>query len=191
MVESDVCMCKSCWEDGSEDMRHVVRHRNEIHASCPRDYPPSELKFLPDNSAEIVAHWQAEWHHAHADHSLCQPHYLFGCTAIELTQLQQLQRHQAGDHASCPKHFPQFMLKNSASNADGEEEGDELSEETKSIWIANWQHMHDRHELCKADYNYGCEAGNPAPMVIEGGNNKSPVPSSSSAASAANAQGEQ
>jgi hypothetical protein len=164
MVETDVCMCKPCWDEGTEDMRHVIRHRNNLHKRCPKDYPESELKYLPDNSKDVIAHWKAEWRHAHGDHELCRPHYLFGCTAVEELQLKQLQSHQRGDHRECPKTFPEFMLKPTEQEglAEDEEQEDELTEETKAIWKAGWKHEHGEHDLCRSTYPNGCALGEKA-----------------------------
>jgi hypothetical protein len=167
MVEEDVCMCKRCWEEGTEDMRHVVRHRNGIHQCCPRDYPQSELIYLPDTSPDTIAHWRAEWRHSHNDHDICRPHYLFGCTPIEQLQLTHLQKHQAGDHSSCPEEFPQYMLKMSAEGQAPGEVAEELTEETKEAWRAHWRHQHGDHSHCSAQHNYGCERGEPA-AITEG-----------------------
>ena len=163
MVELDVCMCKRCWDEGTEDLRHVVRHRNGVHGLCPKDYPPSELSRLPNLDPALLAHWRAEWRHTHGDHELCRPHYLFGCSQIEMLQCIQVQQHQSGDHSKCPKEFPVYMLKPSASPEGSEqlaeEEADELSEATKDAWRAHWQHEHGEHAMCRAAYKYGCEAG--------------------------------
>jgi hypothetical protein len=108
LVENDVCMCKNCWEEGTEDMRHVIRHRNNRHTICPLHYPDSELRYLPTHTIE---HWKAEWHHAHNDHSLCKSSYMFGCTEIEKLQLIMLQKHNLGQHMNCESEFPIYLLK--------------------------------------------------------------------------------
>lgn len=51
MVESDVCMCKRCWDECTEDMRHVVRHRNNHHKRCPKEYPASEVRLTHESTA--------------------------------------------------------------------------------------------------------------------------------------------
>lgn len=109
-----------------------------------------QLHHLPDNSADVIAHWRAEWRHAHDDHDLCRPHYLFGCTEIEQLQFRQLQQHQAGEHGECPKEFPVYMLKPTVEFDTTGEMVDELSQEMKESWRAHWRHEHGDHETCKS-----------------------------------------
>lgn len=156
LIPPDVCMCKKCWEGGTEDMRQVIRHRNGKHDQCPTEFPPSELAFLPDVSEDTVNHWRAEWKHSHELHDLCRPHYMFGCTPVETVQAEQVMRHNAGDHSNCPSDFPPYMLK---LNNPESQEAEIMDDSTAAVYQALWKHEHGIHNLCREEYNYGC-AGN-------------------------------
>jgi hypothetical protein len=143
-------------------MRQVVRHHNNQHDKCPRDYPESQIRFIAMRSKDAIEHWKAEWHHAHGDHDLCKPQYMFGCTTEEKLQYDQLERHQQGEHSHCPPDFPNYLLKPDVSQGSQPIAViQELDVATKRAWEAQWKHEHGEHALCRARYGYGCDRGQP------------------------------
>jgi len=131
-----VCMCERCWDECTEDMKHVVRHRNNFHKSCPKEFPASEvrpaarrtaaLRPLTAMRAQLSCGGSAPWMQRRAHLTSLVRH----CRGRDLqralwsrVQLRRLPDSSADSHSRCR---------------------------------AEWRHSHGDHELCRPHYLRGC-----------------------------------
>jgi hypothetical protein len=151
-IDSSRESCDDCWNTGSAAFHAITYHGTEQHHLCTtKDYPEEELKLLASSglSQDELLRYMALWRHAHAnsdegpggDHSLCKPHYLFGCTEDEQIAEDMVRLHRIDDHSQCSVDYPDLALHE-------EELSQALPEEDKMFHRAFWRHVHGRHDLC-------------------------------------------